>query len=1574
MGGAADLPQRSSSPLKRRASDLDGEVQSSQKDDVDMISVPPSDPAESADALTSATRSKRAQSVDMLRSENEDAAADVSTGESPDAAPAKTAETEIPSIDVQIKTVTTICEAAAQSQPKEGEKMYLVSKRWLKRVQIRSSEARKSSKIEPEGDIGPVDNSDIIQQIIKDFEGQEHVQLKPGTGLEDFTLFPEEAWNMVFDWYGLMPGSIPIIRSAHNTNPDKNGLPNVIFEFHPPIFTIHRLYGENNPINIPQKLKVMNPAAPILVFSRSTKYYDFLKRVKTVAGMPDMSKKVRLWRVPRIQPAAEPVAFVANTATPPSSRPSSPAPGVAAGPVQRQPQDSWTQLLLDVSEFVKLERNNGRELVDLPDQTSNPKYNGRSDLSIAGLGDDQTIVVDEQVTAGDNWVSNYTAKGSKSTSTALTRSGAGQSNSQSNSGRNSPAPSGPMTRGRTQKSGRPVGTVGLSNLGNTCYMNSALQCVRSVEELTKYFLTGAAKNEINHENPLGNNGDVAEAYERLLEEIYKDPPPTSVAPRFFKTTIGRYAPSFSGYGQQDSQEFLGFLLDGLQEDLSRVKKKPYIEKPDSTDEMVNNPEAIREMAAKVWDISKKRDDSVISDLFTGMYKSTLVCPEPDCAKVSITFDPFNNLTLQLPIENTWSHQITYYPLNSRQVILEVDMDKQGSILALKQFISKRVGVPTERLFAAEEFKSKFYKTYNDSAVASEEIQGNDSVAVYELECKPTNWPSPRKPKQKKKTMGFSYGGNNESDEDDVPNWDDPLADRMLVPVFHRQPAPDRNTRYNTRKPWLLFGSPHFIILTPEEARSEEAIKRKILEKVASFTTSDEFAEDEEDIDEANASAADSVDPDIVLTTGSDADSSGGSKVVANSIDGEDELVDVTMKDSNGAPESTENNAHTSKLSEPAKASKPPPFKQQRPKFVNPRSYLNPRLQNMFVIGYFAGSKEMIPSGWNVVDEDKNYPPISTRNPHVYQPIDEDSGNGFEDSRAGSESSEEGRYPSNGTSSAFSNTTRMADESDEDEDSLPARALPVRPAGLRSGVKVGQRRRKPNLKTYSKKGNQANRKHQVMDNLEKDAPDEGPLVRLGEGLVVDWNAQAYDALFNGDADDTMRGEASWSKVPVFHDPELQAKRTALKQRRKNGITLDDCLNEFGKEEVLSEMDTWYCPRCKEHRRATKKFELWKTPDILVMHLKRFSSSAFRRDKLDVFVDFPIEGLDLTSRVIETEEGKQEIYDLFAVDDHWGGLGGGHYTAFAKNFVDNEWYEYNDSSVTKQKDPTRVVSQSAYLLFYRRRSDVPLGGPRFQQIFHDYENPPDAPADDISESGEDQGLVAHTSLRGSSSALTGVGAAHHIQNGSDGEETMTVNPSALENLPAYEAHDSNRESDALNNPGAVMLWDSMGAHNDSLQQSIEHPDEGIEMSDNTYNSIGNVYGQSNWTFANLGLNGRGDHMVSGTGSDADEAASDIGQHNSSAGSNLIAERMHDFAEAQAEDEEGNFINQSPVPDLDEEGQAANIALTADLFEDMHRTGRVPIYQATPQFEVEDRLEVEEPEATEIHLDDNEDLKMD
>ena len=51
----------------------------------------------------------------------------------------------------------------------------------------------------------------------------------------------------------------------------------------------------------------------------------------------------------------------------------------------------------------------------------------------------------------------------------------------------------------------------------------------------------------------------------------------------FQVAVGRFAPQFSGYQQQDSQELLAFLLDGLHEDLNRIHKKPYIEQKDAED-------------------------------------------------------------------------------------------------------------------------------------------------------------------------------------------------------------------------------------------------------------------------------------------------------------------------------------------------------------------------------------------------------------------------------------------------------------------------------------------------------------------------------------------------------------------------------------------------------------------------------------------------------------------------------------------------------------------------------------------------------------------------------------------------------------------------------------------------------------------------------------------------------------------------------------------------------------------------------------------------------------------------------
>ena len=58
----------------------------------------------------------------------------------------------------------------------------------------------------------------------------------------------------------------------------------------------------------------------------------------------------------------------------------------------------------------------------------------------------------------------------------------------------------------------------------------------------------------------------------------------------------------------------------------------------------------------------------------------------------------------------------------------------------------------------------------------------------------------------------------------------------------------------------------------------------------------------------------------------------------------------------------------------------------------------------------------------------------------------------------------------------------------------------------------------------------------------------------------------------------------------------------------------------------------------------------------------------------------------------------LYDLYAVSNHFGSMGFGHYTAYVKN--NDEWYEMDDSSVSRV-DPRDVAGSQCYVLFYRRQ---------------------------------------------------------------------------------------------------------------------------------------------------------------------------------------------------------------------------------------------------------------------------------
>ncbi|KAM8930802.1 ubiquitin carboxyl-terminal hydrolase 19 [Pelodytes ibericus] len=169
-------------------------------------------------------------------------------------------------------------------------------------------------------------------------------------------------------------------------------------------------------------------------------------------------------------------------------------------------------------------------------------------------------------------------------------------------------------------------------------------------------------------------------------------------------------------------------------------------------------------------------------------------------------------------------------------------------------------------------------------------------------------------------------------------------------------------------------------------------------------------------------------------------------------------------------------------------------------------------------------------------------------------------------------------------------------------------------------------------------------------------------------------------------------------------------SASEAARAGLFTLEQCLNLFTKPEVLAPEEAWYCPKCNQHREASKQLMLWRLPNILIIQLKRFSFRTFIwRDKINDMVDFPVRNLDLSTFCIgQKEDHQRPIYDLYAVINHYGGMIGGHYTAYARLPNDKNsqrsdvgWRLFDDSTVTNV-DESQVVTRYAYVLFYRRRN--------------------------------------------------------------------------------------------------------------------------------------------------------------------------------------------------------------------------------------------------------------------------------
>ena len=151
-----------------------------------------------------------------------------------------------------------------------------------------------------------------------------------------------------------------------------------------------------------------------------------------------------------------------------------------------------------------------------------------------------------------------------------------------------------------------------------------------------------------------------------------------------------------------------------------------------------------------------------------------------------------------------------------------------------------------------------------------------------------------------------------------------------------------------------------------------------------------------------------------------------------------------------------------------------------------------------------------------------------------------------------------------------------------------------------------------------------------------------------------------------------------------------------------ITLYDCLNLYVQPEMLTGDNEWYNETTGKKESVLKQLVFWNFPPILVMTLKRFGGPHGMTKRTDQ-VNFPLENLELSDYVSGYHKEKY-IYDLCGVCNHSGGVMGGHYTAFVKNFK-GEWLHCNDQIcevIPADRVEEIIVTPLAYCLFYRIRS--------------------------------------------------------------------------------------------------------------------------------------------------------------------------------------------------------------------------------------------------------------------------------
>ena len=761
------------------------------------------------------------------------------------------------------------------------------------------------------------------------------------------------------------------------------------------------------------------------------------------------------------------------------------------------------------------------------------------------------------------------------------------------------------------------GLVGLNNLGNTCYMNTGLQCLSNCELLTKYFLEDYYKEFVNKENPIGSQGEIVEKYSQLIHHLWYGNN-DYVSPIQFKVAFGKNYNAFADFRQQDSQEFISYLLDALHEDLNKVKNKPYVQAKDLSPGM---PEEDQFKMQK--DLYLCRNQSFIVDLINGFYKSTVYCPDENCKNISKSFEPFNMITLSLvneaqlrKLEEFQNEEnkklgirvltVTFIPfkINYKPLKFPIKVKKEMDIFSFKKKIEALTG-----------FNKNSFEIYK--------MQGSEFVPI--------------KP--------------NIIILDEFLNGDKYVYLHQIPPYVFDKPLDYFDKTYNK------LNSDHDKYFLEEEKYEGNDLYDEYnkVEKKSKTDDDCERSANRMQIDDKNE---DKNDQDI-------------KKKLNKSFDEDIEMKDDSLNINKEKWIKAEFYNY-SYSNEKSKDKKNEETRINRSRIV----YINKEWDNTQI---YLCILEMLEETRNDLEEIKAewFKDIKEFTKKIGKMEDE------------AKKSEKNKKKNNDSAilDLFDQTANHP--------------LMLQYLGVYNFNKTNIMEKKENWKNvvFPFDPKKSTIKTIIKSALEKN----NELTDIELLFKIIWKPVFAKEYSEGASPLEMeKSEKLEDILKTQKEDEFLKKNNAKNIKENEGkkknkkLKLEELLNNFNELEKLTKDNKWYCPKCKQFQLADKKMEIFTINEVVIIHLKRFRNNR----KIDNLVEFPIEGLDLGSYL--SNKSDKDIYDLFAVANHVGGLHGGHYFAYCKNCIDGEWYEFNDSHVSKI-DNKKVVSENAYVLFYKRKRE-------------------------------------------------------------------------------------------------------------------------------------------------------------------------------------------------------------------------------------------------------------------------------